>query len=105
MVGHTMGVDIHMIGAALIDDTVASLDLFQASVVRRNLGMVEYNGIIIHAAQSDNRSAKRDRMNLRYDFLRYSAAIIVAEGDKGTNLVANTENIPARQDMTEGLIS
>src|SRR5689334_12918240 len=44
-------------------------------------------------------------MNLRYDLLRAAAAIVVAEGDKGAILIADTEDIAACQHMAKWLIA
>src|SRR6266851_2737539 len=54
LVCYTLGVDVDMVGAAHIDDAIAPSRLLQASMLSRNLRVIEHNIITRQSPDSDN---------------------------------------------------
>src|SRR6266568_4408977 len=105
MTGDELSIDIDVVSAAQIVNTVSTAFANQACVMPGDLGMSQNDRIIRAAPDGDFRVAEFDRMHRRQFFLRYRAAIVVGNCHKGAILIANTEDVAVLQSLAKRFVA
>lgn len=75
LLGDTLAIDIHMIGAAQVNKAMAAISLLQARMIAGDLWVVQDNAILWQAANGDDRRVQQNGPNLWERFLWTSTTI------------------------------